>query len=54
MNGPSGSGIAGRGAYSRRVGPGDVIIIPNGVPHLFKDVKPPFLYYVVKVTSPRP
>jgi mannose-6-phosphate isomerase-like protein (cupin superfamily) len=31
---------------------GDVIIIPNGVPHLFKDVKAPFLYYVVKVTSP--
>ncbi len=33
MNGPSGVGIAGRGAYSRRVGPGDIIIIPNGVAH---------------------
>jgi len=33
MNGPSGSGIAGKGAYSRRVGPGDIIIIPNGVAH---------------------
>lgn len=33
MNGPSGSGIAGRGAYSRRVGPGDIIIIPRGVAH---------------------
>jgi glc operon protein GlcG len=32
---------------------GDVIIVPNGVPHLFKDVKAPFLYYVVKVTSPQ-
>lgn len=31
---------------------GDVIIIPKGIPHLFKDVKPPFLYYVVKVTTP--
>jgi mannose-6-phosphate isomerase-like protein (cupin superfamily) len=31
---------------------GDVIIVPKGIPHLFKDVKPPFLYYVVKVTSP--
>jgi mannose-6-phosphate isomerase-like protein (cupin superfamily) len=31
---------------------GDVIIIPSGIPHLFKDVKAPFLYYVVKVTSP--
>jgi quercetin dioxygenase-like cupin family protein len=29
---------------------GDVIVIPPGVPHLFKDVKAPFLYYVVKVT----
>jgi mannose-6-phosphate isomerase-like protein (cupin superfamily) len=33
MNGPSGSGIAGPGAYSRRVGPGDIIIIPNKVAH---------------------
>ena len=33
MNGPSGSGIAGAGAYSRRVGPGDIIIIPNKVAH---------------------
>jgi len=31
---------------------GDVIIVPKGIPHLFKDVKAPFLYYVVKVTSP--
>ena len=33
MNGPSGTGIAGPGAYSRRVGPGDIIIIPNKVAH---------------------
>jgi hypothetical protein len=33
MNGPSGSGIAGPGAYSRRVGAGDIIIIPNKVAH---------------------
>jgi len=33
MNGPSGSGIAGRGAYSRRVSQGDIIIIPTGVAH---------------------
>ena len=33
MNGPSGSGIAGPGAYSRKVGPGDIIIIPNMVAH---------------------
>lgn len=28
---------------------GDVVVIPNGVPHWFKEVKAPFLYYVVKV-----
>jgi mannose-6-phosphate isomerase-like protein (cupin superfamily) len=33
MNGPGGSGIAGPGAYSRRVGAGDIIIIPNKVAH---------------------
>jgi hypothetical protein len=33
MNGPSGAGVAGKGAYSRKVGPGDIIIIPNGVAH---------------------
>jgi mannose-6-phosphate isomerase-like protein (cupin superfamily) len=33
MNGPGGSGTAGPGAYSRRVNPGDIIIIPNKVAH---------------------
>ena len=33
---------------------GEVVVIPNGVPHLFKDVKAPFLYFVVKATAPRP
>ena len=33
MNGPGGSGIAGRGAYSRKVSTGDIIIIPTGVAH---------------------
>jgi glc operon protein GlcG len=39
------------GGEVRHVGKGDVVIVPNGVPHLFKDVKGPFLYYVVKVTA---
>ena len=38
MNGPSGSGTAGRGAYSRRVVPGDIIIIPTGVAHGWSQV----------------
>ena len=38
---------------SRRVVKGDVVVIPNGVPHLFTDVNGPFLYYVVKVSDLR-
>ena len=37
------------GGESRRLGKGDVIIVPNGTPHWFKDVDGPVLYYVVKV-----
>ena len=37
------------GGDTRSLVPGDVIIIPNGVPHWFKEVQAPFLYYVVKV-----
>src|ERR1043165_6043911 len=39
------------GGQSRRLAKGDVIIIPPGVPHWFKEVNGPFVYYVVKVTS---
>src|SRR4051812_7418125 len=42
-----GSGI--EGGETRQLQPGDVVIIPNGIPHWFKEVSPPFLYYVVKV-----
>lgn len=41
------------GGTERAMAKGDVVVIPNGIPHLFKDVKPPFLYYVVKVTAPK-
>jgi glc operon protein GlcG len=37
------------GGTSRQLVAGDVVVIPNGVPHWFKEVKAPFLYYVVKV-----
>jgi Cupin len=42
-------GSAISGGATRQVVPGDVVVIPNGVPHWFKEVKAPFLYYVVKV-----
>ncbi|MGQ0695156.1 MAG: heme-binding protein [Nitrospiraceae bacterium] len=37
------------GGETRNLVPGDVIIIPNGMPHWFKEVEAPFDYYVVKV-----
>jgi glc operon protein GlcG len=37
------------GGETRSLQPGDVMIIPNGLPHWFKEVRGPFLYYVVKV-----
>ncbi len=42
-------GSAIRGGETRQLSPGDVVVIPNGTPHWFKEVKAPFLYYVVKV-----
>jgi mannose-6-phosphate isomerase-like protein (cupin superfamily) len=40
------------GGTERRLAKGDVVIVPSGVPHWFKEVGAPFLYYVVKVTDP--
>ena len=40
-----------QGGESRRISKGDVVVVPNGVPHWFKQVDAPLLYYVVKVTS---
>ena len=34
---------------TRQIVPGDVIIVPNGVPHWFKEIPSPLDYYVVKV-----
>ena len=42
-------GTAVKGGETRRLGKGDVIIVPNGTPHWFKEVEGPVLYYVVKV-----
>jgi glc operon protein GlcG len=40
------------GGETRRLVKGDVVVVPNGVPHWFKQVDGPLLYYVVKVTAP--
>jgi glc operon protein GlcG len=36
------------GGEARQLEKGDVLIVPAGVPHWFKEVSNPFLYYVVK------
>jgi len=42
-------GTSIRGGESRTLQKGDVIIVPNSVPHWFKEIPAPFNYYVVKV-----
>ena len=48
MNGPGGSGIAGRGALSRKVVAGDIIIIPTGVAHGWSGVTDHVTYLSVR------
>lgn len=37
------------GGTPHHLGPGDIIIIPHGVPHWYEAVNPPFHYLVIKV-----
>jgi hypothetical protein len=48
MNGPSGNGTAGPGAYSRRVQAGDIIIIPTGVGHGWSQITDHVTYLSVR------
>jgi len=41
-----------RGGEAHHLSKGDVIAIPAGIPHWFKEVQQPFTYYVVKVIKP--
>ncbi|HYM26460.1 MAG TPA: cupin domain-containing protein [Vicinamibacterales bacterium] len=47
--GPSTNGTAIRNGQSRKVGPGDVIIVPPGVAHWFSAVESDMNYLVVRV-----
>ena len=42
-------GAAIEGGETRRIAKGDVITVPNGTPHWFREVEGPLTYYVVKV-----
>ena len=39
------------GGVTHKVTKGDLIVVPQGVPHWFKEVEGTFLYFVVKVTK---
>lgn len=36
------------GGDARPLGPGDVLVVPAGTPHWFREVPGPFVYFVVK------
>lgn len=42
-------GVSIEGGETRNIKKGDVLIVPKGTPHWFKEVGGPLLYYVVKV-----
>jgi glc operon protein GlcG len=44
-------GAAIEGGETRRLRKGDVVVVPHGTPHWFKEVPGPLTYYVVKVTA---
>ena len=48
LNGPGGNQVAGPGSYSRRVGPGDIVIIPPGVLHAFSQITDHVTYLSVR------
>ena len=48
MNGPGGNATAGPGAYSRKVGPGDIILIPAGVLHAWSQITDQVTYLSVR------
>jgi glc operon protein GlcG len=45
-------GSAIEGGEARSIERGDVVVIPRGTPHWFKQVRTPFTYYVVKSSTP--
>ena len=42
-------GTSVRGGETRKLTKGDVIVVPKGTPHWFREISGPVLYYVVKV-----
>ena len=53
LAGASVSGTSIRGSETRKVGVGDIIIIPSGVPHFFSSLDSDMKYFVVRVDPDR-
>jgi mannose-6-phosphate isomerase-like protein (cupin superfamily) len=51
--GPSVRGTI-QGGESRRMGPGDVVVIPPGVPHRFSSLEGIITYLVTRIEAPHP
>ena len=51
--GPSTRGTI-EGGETRRMGPGDVVVIPPGVPHRFSKLEGTITYLVTRIEAPRP
>jgi mannose-6-phosphate isomerase-like protein (cupin superfamily) len=47
--GPGSRGAAIKGGVTRKVGPGDIIIIPPGVPHAWTEVPSPIVYLDIRI-----
>ncbi len=45
-------GSSTEGGVTHRLTKGDVIVVPAGLPHWFKEVPAPISYFVVKVLNP--
>ena len=53
LNGPSTGGDPPKGGQSRKVGPGDVVIIPPNTPHWFSEIVTDQIVYLVVRIDPR-
>jgi quercetin dioxygenase-like cupin family protein len=47
LNGPSTGGTGIQGGVSRKLGPGDVVIIPPNTPHWFSEITTDQIVYLV-------
>ena len=52
LNGPSTSGGGAQNGVSRKVGPGDVVIIPPNTPHWFSEITSGEIVYLVVRVDP--